>query len=147
MAIFIFSVLFTVLFGSFRTLSSSSDALGRGSAQFEMGRSCISRISSDIESAYVSIPPFFKQPDLRETDDPYRWEGTSENVDGETGQAKVVALDRDIVSLQVFAGGKGLSTDAVVRFLGHPPNVTYSNNILGRIFRGGDRRPDGAEPR
>ncbi len=83
-AIFIFSVLFTVLFGSFRTLSSSSNALGRGTIQFEMGRSCISRISSDIESTYVNMPPFFKQPDLRETADPYRWEGKTENVDGET---------------------------------------------------------------
>ena len=69
-----------------------------------------------------------------------------ENVDGETGQAKVVALDHDIVSLQVFAGGKGLSTDAVVRFLGYPPNVTYSNNILGRIFRGsGEPFDDGPD--
>jgi len=69
-----------------------------------------------------------------------------ENVDGETSQAKVVALDRDIVSLQVFAGGKGLSTDAVVRFLGHPPNVTFSDNILGRIFRGsGEAIDDGPD--
>jgi len=57
-----------------------------------------------------------------------------------------VALDRDIVSLQVFAGGKGLSTDAVVRFLGHPPNVIYSDNIVGRIFRGsGEPIDDGPE--
>jgi V/A-type H+/Na+-transporting ATPase subunit B len=69
-----------------------------------------------------------------------------ENVDGETSQAKVVALDRDIVSLQVFSGGKGLSTDAVVRFLGHPPNVIYSDNIVGRIFRGsGEPIDDGPE--
>ncbi|MDJ0829815.1 MAG: V-type ATP synthase subunit B [Desulfobacterales bacterium] len=59
-----------------------------------------------------------------------------ENVDGETSQAKVVELDRDIVSLQVFAGSKGLSTKANVRFLGRPQNVTYSDNILGRIFKG-----------
>ena len=69
-----------------------------------------------------------------------------ENVDGETSQAKVVALDKDIVSLQVFAGGKGLSTGATVRFLGHAPNVTFSHNILGRIFRGSgepfDNGPD-----
>ncbi|MEY3788719.1 MAG: V-type sodium ATPase subunit, partial [Pseudomonadota bacterium] len=35
-----------------------------------------------------------------------------ENIDGEKSLAKVVDIDRDIVSLQVFAGGKGLSTDA-----------------------------------
>ena len=59
-----------------------------------------------------------------------------ENVDGETSLAKVVELDRDIVSLQVFAGGKGLSTEAGVRFLGHQQKVTYSDNILGRVFAG-----------
>src|SRR5262245_5148558 len=59
-----------------------------------------------------------------------------ENVDGEHSLAKVVGLDNDIVSLQVFAGGKGISTDASVSFLGHPLEVIYSENILGRIFRG-----------
>ncbi len=59
-----------------------------------------------------------------------------ENVDGASSLAKVVALDRDIVSLQVFAGGKGLSTEASVRFLGHQQKVAYSENILGRNFRG-----------
>jgi V/A-type H+-transporting ATPase subunit B len=69
-----------------------------------------------------------------------------ENVDGETSQAKVVELDRDIVSLQVFAGSKGLSTEAEVRFLGHPQNVTYSDNILGRIFKGsGEPFDDGPD--
>ncbi len=66
-----------------------------------------------------------------------------ENVDGETSIAKVVELDRDLVSLQVFAGGKGLSTEASVRFLGHPLEVVYSENILGRVFRGSGEPIDG----
>ncbi len=66
-----------------------------------------------------------------------------DNVDGETSIARVVELDRDVVSLQVFAGGKGLSTEAGVRFLGHPLRVTYSDNILGRIFRGSGEPIDG----
>jgi V/A-type H+-transporting ATPase subunit B len=69
-----------------------------------------------------------------------------ENVDGETSLAKVVELDQDIVSLQVFTGGKGLSTEAGVRFLGHQQKVTYSDNILGRIFRGsGEPFDDGPD--
>ena len=69
-----------------------------------------------------------------------------ENVDGETSQAKVVELDRDLVGLQVFAGSKGLSTEAGVRFLGHPLRVVYSDNILGRIFRGsGEPLDDGPD--
>jgi V/A-type H+-transporting ATPase subunit B len=66
-----------------------------------------------------------------------------ENIDGERSLAKVVDLDRDVVSLQVFAGGKGLSTDAKVNFLGRPLDVIYSDNILGRIFRGSGDAIDG----
>ncbi len=66
-----------------------------------------------------------------------------ENIDGEVSLAKVVDIDRDIVSLQVFTGGKGLSTDAKVNFLGHPLDVVYSENILGRIFRGSGEPIDG----
>jgi len=69
-----------------------------------------------------------------------------ENVDGETSLARVVELDRDVVSLQVFAGAKGLSTHAGVRFLGHPQRVTCSENILGRIFGGsGEPIDDGPD--
>ncbi len=75
-----------------------------------------------------------------------------ENVDGQFSIARVVELSGHLVSLQVFAGGKGLSTDASVRFLGHPQEVIYSDNILGRIFRGSGEPIDGgpdlsAEPR
>ncbi|MGA8164520.1 MAG: V-type ATP synthase subunit B [Waddliaceae bacterium] len=58
------------------------------------------------------------------------------NVNGEQSLAKVVGLDKDIVSLQVFAGGKGISTNAEIGFLGRPLEVIYSDNILGRVFRG-----------
>jgi V/A-type H+-transporting ATPase subunit B len=69
-----------------------------------------------------------------------------ENPGGEVSNASVVELDRDIASLQVFAGGKGISTDARVRFLGHPQQVTFSNHILGRIFRGSGEAIDGKPP-
>ncbi len=66
-----------------------------------------------------------------------------ENTDGESSTAKAIALDGDVVSLQVFTGSKGLSTDARVRFLPHGLRVTCSNNILGRIFRGSGQPIDG----
>jgi general secretion pathway protein J len=82
-AIVIFSILFTVLFGSFRFLATSSDDLGRGALQFEMGQQCLSRITGDLESAYVSIPPVYRQPEKREgEEDPYRITGTIEDVGG-----------------------------------------------------------------
>ncbi|MFA4839220.1 MAG: V-type ATP synthase subunit B [Candidatus Neomarinimicrobiota bacterium] len=50
--------------------------------------------------------------------------------------AQVIKLDDDIVSLQVFAGSQGISTNDEVRFLGNPMRVTFSDNMLGRIFNG-----------
>ncbi len=50
--------------------------------------------------------------------------------------AEVIKLDDDMVSLQVFAGGRGISTGDEVRFLGHPMMVSFSENLMGRIFNG-----------
>ncbi|MBF0620957.1 MAG: V-type ATP synthase subunit B [Magnetococcales bacterium] len=57
--------------------------------------------------------------------------------------AQVIDLRMESVTLQLFQGTKGLSTDASVRFLGHPMGVTYSENILGRVFRGNGSPIDG----
>ena len=69
-----------------------------------------------------------------------------ENPQGDTSTAQVISMDREEVSLQVFAGTKGVSTDSSVRFLGHPMQVTYSGNVLGRVFDGAglpiDNGPD-----
>jgi len=66
-----------------------------------------------------------------------------ETPDGESSMAQVIQLERDEISLQVFSGGKGLSTQTMVRFLGHPTQVTYSPNILGRVFSGDGTSIDG----
>ena len=66
-----------------------------------------------------------------------------QNPDGEQSLAQVIQLEGSDASLQVFSGGKGLSTQATVRFLGHPTQVTYSSNILGRVFRGTGEPMDG----
>jgi V/A-type H+/Na+-transporting ATPase subunit B len=66
-----------------------------------------------------------------------------ESTDGTLSPAQVIHIDRDTVSLQVYAGTKGLSTAATVRFLGHPMRAIYSPNILGRVFRGSGEPMDG----
>lgn len=62
-------------------------------------------------------------------------------TNGSKSLANVIKLDGDLVSLQVFAGAQGVSTGDSVRFLGVPMKVSYSDNLLGRIFNGA------AEPR
>ncbi|MDR2748143.1 MAG: V-type ATP synthase subunit B, partial [Treponema sp.] len=53
-----------------------------------------------------------------------------------TSLAEVNRLENDLVSLQVFAGGRGISTGDTVRFLGRPMQVSFSQNLMGRVFSG-----------
>ena len=58
--------------------------------------------------------------------------------------AQVNKIEKDIVSLQVFTGGQGISTGDEVRFLGHEMRVSFSDDLLGRIFNGsGEPRDKG----
>ena len=66
-----------------------------------------------------------------------------EMPNGASSLAQVIQLRGQEVSLQVFGGGAGLSTQVRVRFLGHPTQVTSSENILGRVFRGNGEPMDG----
>ena len=63
-----------------------------------------------------------------------------------TSLAEVNRLQGDIVSLQVFAGGRGISTGDTVRFLGRPMQVPFSEDLMGRVFSGsGKPRDNGPE--
>ncbi|MCG8452430.1 MAG: V-type ATP synthase subunit B [Spirochaetales bacterium] len=61
-----------------------------------------------------------------------------------TSLAEVIKLDEDIVSLQVFAGARGVSTGDEVRFLGKSMQVAFSEDLMGRVFNGsGEPRDKG----
>jgi len=66
-----------------------------------------------------------------------------ENSNGGLSLAQIINLKADTVALQVFRGTKGISTNSSVCFLGYPMKATYSDNILGRIFRGTGEPIDG----
>ena len=104
-----------------------------------LARYCrILEIVGDLLKVRVSAGPGEEQPVAR-----YGHLAVVENPDGSQSPAQVIHIDRDIVSLQVYAGTKGLSTAATVRFLGHPMRAIYSPNILGRVFRGSGEPMDG----
>ena len=50
--------------------------------------------------------------------------------------ATVIKLDKDMVYLQIFAGAQGVGTNDPIRFLGRPMMVSFSDNLLGRVFDG-----------
>ena len=96
----------------------------------------MSKVYSKIESITGSVITVRAQDvrygDLAEVDTAF---GTS--------LAEVNRLSEGLVSLQVFAGGRGISTGDTVRFLGHPMEVSFSDNLLGRVFNGSGSPRDG----
>jgi V/A-type H+-transporting ATPase subunit B len=65
-----------------------------------------------------------------------------------TSLAQVIRLQGGRVYLQVFAGSRGVATDAKVRFLGKNLEVPFTENLFGRIFTGsGNPRDNGPELR
>ncbi len=58
--------------------------------------------------------------------------------------AQVIRLEGKKVSLQVLAGSRGVSTNDKVRFLKRPIQVSFSENLLGRIFTGSGEPRDNA---
>jgi len=62
---------------------------------------------------------------------------------GRTTFGQVIRLNQDNVTIQIFGGTKGISTNDRVRFLGHPKRVKYGNSLLGRIFNGSGEPIDG----
>jgi V/A-type H+-transporting ATPase subunit B len=65
-------------------------------------------------------------------------------IDSRTGTslAQVIKLAGEEVTLQVFAGARGIATDAQVRFLGHPMQVPFGDELLGRVFTGSAKPRD-----
>ncbi|NUM35503.1 MAG: V-type ATP synthase subunit B [Candidatus Brocadiae bacterium] len=69
-------------------------------------------------------------------------------IEGERGVslAQVIRINRDQVYLQVFAGTKGISNRDQVRFLGHSMEISFSENLMGRIFNGSGVPRDDRSP-
>lgn len=62
---------------------------------------------------------------------------------GKQTLGQVIRVSGEAVTLQVFGGTKGLSTNDKVFFLGHPMQARYGGTMLGRVFNGGGRAIDG----
>jgi V/A-type H+-transporting ATPase subunit B len=95
-------------------------------------------IVGDIMKVYAPATLSTKEPSTRLHD-----LALVKDPSGLSSIAQVISIDMDEVSLQAFSGTRGFSTRSTVHFLGHPMQVTYSNNILGRVFDGTGNPMDG----
>ncbi len=60
-----------------------------------------------------------------------------------TSLAQVIKLDGPNVTLQIFAGARGVDTAARVRFLGETMKIPFGEELLGRAFTGAGEPRDG----
>ena len=92
-AIFIFSIVVTTIFGSFNFVFGKIDAIEEGMDAYEMAKDSLDRMTVDLESLYILQPPAYKIPGGDDTEDPFRFVGEITSVGGEdVGKLRFTAL-------------------------------------------------------
>ena len=92
-AIFIFALVITTVFGSFRAVFSSADAIGGDVAVFETARTCLGRMATDLGALVVSDYPRYAKPEFNDPQDIYAIVGDETDVAGSSfGRLRFASL-------------------------------------------------------
>lgn len=92
-AIFIFAIVITAVFGSFRAVSSSTDAVTRDEADYAAARTCLQRMARDLDAMYITRDTFYSKPKFNGTKDIYRVVGDTTEVAGSSfGRLRFASL-------------------------------------------------------
>ena len=82
LAIFIFSIIMTTLFGAFSMVFSSADIIDKNIVANEMAKSCLIRMADDLQSICVTPDIRYSKPELNSEPDPYRVVGENVSMQG-----------------------------------------------------------------
>jgi len=74
-AIFIFAIIVTTIFGSYNTVFTGAEVINEGVTSYETARTCMNRMVFDLESIHVFLPPQYSPPDFN-----YRIVGDTDNI-------------------------------------------------------------------
>ena len=92
-AIFIFAIVVTTIFGSFNFVFGKIGAIEEGMTAYEMAKDGLGRMTIDLESLFILQPPAFKISGSDDTEDPFRLVGDIVNTGGEdVGKLRFTAL-------------------------------------------------------
>ena len=92
-AIFIFAVVITTVFGSFNFVFGKIGMIEESKTTYEMAKDCLNRMSIDLASAYFLQSPVYKPPTEDGELDLYRLVGKLSNAGGEDfGQLRFTAM-------------------------------------------------------
>ena len=82
LAFLILGIVMTIILGSFNAVFSTTDTLKNSGRYFEMAKSCLNRMTFDLEGFFVTQPPFYKKREFDDPPDPYRIVGGNSDVNG-----------------------------------------------------------------
>ncbi len=97
-AVFIFAVVMSTIFGTFNGVISRTDAIKNGMGGYEMARTCFDRMISDLTTIYLDQKPLYHPPDIDDPPDPYRLVGT-ESYAGSKNFSKLRFASTDHLSM------------------------------------------------
>jgi len=104
-AIFIFSVVITTIFSTFNAVISRTEAIKNGTGDYEMARTCLNRMVSDLTAIYVDQKPLYKPPDIDDGPDPYGFVGKEDSTGGKNfAQLRFVSTEHLSMTGKVETG-------------------------------------------
>lgn len=92
-SIFIFSIIATAVFGLYPSVFSSAKIIDESTGDKKMGQNCLARMTDDLNSLFISIPPLYRPNDHIDTLDPHRFVGGQTVIRGvEYAKLRFVSL-------------------------------------------------------
>lgn len=127
-ALFIFGVIVTTIFGSFRFVFGSVDAVEKGMIDYDMAKDCFSRMIIDLNALHVAQTPAYRPPENTDAPDPYRLVGDVE-FSGESGFGRL-----RFTSLAHVPLGKDKRT-GIAEIVYYAENQTDGSHVIKRSDR------------
>lgn len=81
-AVLILGLVVTTVLSSFNMVFSNAETLEASATMFDMGRTCLLRITRDLENIFLLEKPFYKLPAIDGPLDIYQLKGSIENLGG-----------------------------------------------------------------
>ena len=82
LAFLILGIVVTTILASFNAVFSTTDTLKNSSRYYDMAKNCLNRMTLDLGALYITQPPLYKPPDVDDPPDPYRIQGSSNEIGG-----------------------------------------------------------------
>jgi len=142
LAISIFSIIVTIIFGSYRSIFSSVEIIYSEAASNDMAANCLNRMILDLQSVFVAQDSEYSAPEFDSPPDPYRVVGDAVYLGSKTfGRLRFTSI------AHVGFGDQPMDGIAEIVYYVHP---TESDDVVLRradhLFPYEPFEPKGSDP-